>query len=112
MAYPVFTWKPLTDPEGSLSDQNIETQFGNGYTQSTGDGINTIRQIWPLKFEGQKADMEPIVNFIRDRQGRELFEWETPMGETGLFVAKDLKVRVGHWEVWRVSVTFEQRYAP
>ncbi|MCP5854454.1 phage tail protein, partial [Klebsiella pneumoniae] len=43
-----FTWCPYIEPTGSGTFRVRSAQFGNGYRQVAGDGINNEVQSWPL----------------------------------------------------------------
>lgn len=107
-----FTWSHDRDPSGSTSFRTKSAQFGDGYKQSAPDGINSRSQKWSLTFTGTTAKISAIRAFLDARGGWEPFEWTTPLGEVGFFLASEYSATsLGHG-IERVSVTFEQDFSP
>jgi len=49
-----FTFSPKYGAALSKEPRVKMAQFGDGYQQRVGDGINTIAREWSLNFEGTK----------------------------------------------------------
>ena len=85
-------------------------QFGDGYAQRTGDGINNMPSVYNLTFNGRDVDTaNAIIAFLEDTEGRTYFNW-TPVGE-----AYEIKVIASEWTMTHdtsisrnISVTFTQ----
>lgn len=85
-------------------------QFGDGYAQRTGDGINSMPSVYNLTFNGRDVTTaEAIIAFLEDTEGRTYFNW-TPAGE-----ANQIKVIASEWTMVHdtsisrnISVTFTQ----
>ena len=85
-------------------------QFGDGYAQRTGDGINSMPSVYNLTFNGRDVETaDAIVAFLGDTEGRTYFNW-TPPGE-----AYEIKVIASEWTMTHdtsisrnISVTFTQ----
>lgn len=105
-----FDWCPQIGPEGSYTYQTYSAQFGDGYKQEVGVGINNEVQSWPLEFEGNRAYIEPVRDFLRAHAGHKPFMWTPPMGEVGSYVAPAFQLRAIGYDAFLLSVTFEQRY--
>lgn len=101
-----FIWSPLNGPTADIEFRNTEVQYGDGYTQITGDGINTETHSWPLTFKGMNAEIKPILAFLRAHAGSRAFKWINPLGELGLYRSKNLKVAVLDFARMSVTVTF------
>jgi len=112
MAYQMFTWCPRIDPTGTHSFRVLSAQFGDGYKQSVGDGINNEVQTWPLQFTGDAAYINGIVSFLRAHRGYLPFQWTPPLGELGLYEAGEFSVTPHGGGKYTLAVTFEQRFAP
>lgn len=55
--------------------------FGDGYSQRVVDGINNMPGTWRVSFQNQPLNVIlAIENFLKARQGSELFYW-TPPGD-------------------------------
>lgn len=112
MNYQTFVWCPRIDPEGTSSFRVLSAQFGDGYKQSVGDGINNEVRSWPLEFVGKGDYVKPIRDFLRAHQGYKPFKWTPPMDIEGLFEVKEFRLTPHGANVYTLSATFEQRFAP
>jgi len=112
MAHKTFSWKPLVEPTGEDSARILTAQFGDGYKQVVGDGINNITQSWQLQFAGAQWDVQPVIEFIREHQGFKPFKWTPPLGEEGLYEATGLRINPKGNKTYSLSVTFTQRFEP
>ncbi|MEQ9911973.1 phage tail protein [Pectobacterium polaris] len=72
------------NPEGAFTQRTRSIQFGDGYRQRSGDGINGESQSWPLTFVGDNSYVQPIVSFLRRHKGYTAFQWTNPLPELGL----------------------------
>ncbi|MGJ0635943.1 phage tail protein [Xenorhabdus bovienii] len=86
-------------------------QFGDGYKQTSGDGINTQRESWPLSFVGALSDIQPIIAFLREHQGWRPFKWRNPLFELGLYQAGKFNIQA-NGAYFTLSVTFTLIYHP
>lgn len=88
----------------------LSAQFGDGYEQRTGDGLNTKVITWSLLWEGLNAvDLLEITDFFDARGGHEAFDW-TPPGE-----GDALKFKCPHYnsaqlstDLFTLNTMFEQ----
>ena len=107
-----FNWRPIGQPAGQATFRVLKAQFGDGYSQEVADGINNEVQSWPLQFVGTRAEVIAIRDFFRRHGGYKGFFWTPPMGEPGLYkVAAYSPVHQGG-DVYLISATFEQKFAP
>jgi len=86
MALPTF--KPDVAPSpGTGHNPEIslrKADFGDGYTQASPQGLNHIRQIVSLKWDGLTLDqMDQLRAFFEERGGYKSF-WYQPYGFTTL----------------------------
>ncbi|WP_038180281.1 phage tail protein, partial [Xenorhabdus bovienii] len=86
-------------------------QFGDGYKQTSGDGINSQRESWPLSFVGALFEIEPIIAFLREHQGWRSFKWRNPLSELGLYQAGKFNIQA-NGIYFTLSVTFTRVYHP
>lgn len=112
MNYNTFTWTPIINPEGNKLFRKFTAQFGDGYAQEAGDGINNEVQTWPLQFVGYDYQIRPINDFLRAHGGIKPFKWTPPMGEEGLYVCGEFNIIPQGWKVYSLSATFNQRFVP
>ena len=112
MALETFSWRVQGTPEGAYDWRVRSAQFGDGYKQVAGDGINPETQTWPLTFQGREKDMKPILAFVRAHVIKACV-WTPPYGVSGLYrVTKDsIKAMPTGGSTMSVSFTFEQAYS-
>ena len=80
MAMQTFNWEP-DDEIGTDSTFRVRrSQFGDGYVQVAGDGLNPETDTHTLTFGGLMDEIKPIVDFIRAHGGARSFLWTTPEG--------------------------------
>ena len=96
----------------------LRADFGDGYSQEAGDGINTRREAWRISAAGHWTDgsgmpVKAMSEFLDRQGGFKAFQWETPLGQTKLF-----KCRAGYSLShegagnFKLSATFEEVHAP
>lgn len=107
-----FTWCPLNQPTGNVRLRTRTAQFGDGYSQSSGDGINTKEQSWPLMFTKSEPEAQSIIDFLDRHQGYKAFFWTPPMGELGLYRVDAYTVRPLRPGLYTISATFTQTFHP
>lgn len=112
MAAQVFNWIADNGATGESQYRTRSVQFGDGYSQSVGDGINSKTQIWPLSFTKNRVDSEAIIAFIDQHQGYKAFQWAPPLGTASLWkVTQSTNTPLGGG-IYRISATFEQSFHP
>lgn len=101
-----------------VSQRNLRTDFGDGYTQEAGDGINTRSENWRISAmghweSGRGMPVKAMAEFLDRQGGYTAFQWVTPMGATKLF-----KCRSGYTLTakgagnFQLTATFEEVHAP
>ena len=112
MALETFPWRTQGTPEGSYNWRVRTAQFGDGYKQVAGDGINPETQSWPLSFQGLEKDMIPLLAFVR-RHAIKSCLWTPPYGVQGLYrvTADSIKATPVGGKTMSVSFTFEQAFS-
>lgn len=100
-----------------VSQRNLRTDFGDGYTQEAGDGINTRSEAWRISAmghweSGRGMPVKAMAEFLDRQGGYQAFEWVTPLGATKLF-----KCRSGYSLTskgagyFQLSASFEEVHA-
>ncbi|WP_341767799.1 phage tail protein [Achromobacter spanius] len=107
-----FTWKATGQPSGTVTFRRLTAQFGDGYRQVAGDGINNKVLSWPLTFAGTKRDMEAVAAFLDRHAGIASFLWTPPMGTEGYYEAPTYNINPLGGDVYSVSTTFQQVFRP
>lgn len=110
---PIFT-PPVGPSPGTSFKPKIkvlEAEFGDGYSQPTPDGLNHIREVVELSWDGlTEWQMRDIIGFFVARKGSEAFYY-TPAG-----FCEPLKWTCKEWSrslddgVWRIKATFVQSF--
>jgi phage-related protein len=112
MAVQVFTWIPDNGATGEVQYRTRMVQFGDGYTQAVGDGINNKIQSWPLSFTKNKTESEAIMAFLDNHHGSKSFQWLPPLGTASLFKAIQITNTPLGGSMYRITATFEQAFHP
>lgn len=115
MAIETFAWpiQTATQPTLDVKDRIRKAQFGDGYEQVVGDGLNPSQFSFPYSFTGKAARSMEIYNFL-SRHKTKAFIFTPPYGEKGLYrvAADSLKRAVKGKTLLIVTATFEQAFAP
>lgn len=102
----------------SVSHRTKRTDFGDGYTQEAGDGINTRAESWRISASGHwETDsgmpVKQMAEFIDRHGGYKAFQWETPMGRVALFKCRGGYSLTGEGAGnFQISATFEEAHHP
>ena len=97
MAIEIFTWSPRVNPTQTVNFRTRKAQFGDGYTQVSGDGLNPRSQEW---------------EFLDRHGGTKSFQWTPPLEDIGLFRCEQYKpVPMGGGN-YSLSATFIQGFKP
>lgn len=116
MAIEAFTWCPRLDAAADVNFRVRKAQFGDGYTQVSGDGPNPKSLQWELSFVGSEAYVQAIKEFLDRHEGRRAFQWKPPLEPLGLYRCETYKPtalggKAGNKQ-FSLSATFIQAYAP
>lgn len=109
MAKPVFNWLPEFSATNSEEPAVKATKYGDGYEARVSDSINVNRQSWALTFTEQRqaGQVSLIRDFLRARRGVESFSWKSPLGETGIYVARKWTISTEQGYL-TIKVTFDE----
>ena len=106
-----FTWTPTYIVNKSIMPRIRITEFGDGYTQRAGDGLNTQRQEWSLEFISDSTTTNAIEAFLIETGGVDSFTWTLPGQST------PLKFRYMEYEkspagpfAYLITTTFRQEF--
>lgn len=92
----------------------LEATFGDGYVQSSAEGLNSQKENWSLTWENEDlTDVQTIEAFLDARLGYEPFYW-TPPGEVTpkLWRCKKYSSKPSGPYAATLSATFERWYGP
>lgn len=108
----LFDFPVQANDTGSTEFVTRTAQFGDGYAQVSGEGINSSKQSWAITYSGNKDSVKKVKKFLDDTQGYKSFAWRNPLGELGLYRASKYEVLPYSSDVFRLTATFEQSFAP
>ena len=113
-----FTWIPDDGPSGEKNVRANILQFGDGYKQIIGDGLNTLEQSWSLTFNRDYSEIDAIEDFLvahsTGTAGPVSFFW-TPPGPNavqGYYFCLSWRVSPRSGQNATLSATFEQAFFP
>ena len=72
MTWGTFTppYAPIPGTEDKPEYKILQADFGDGYTQSTADGLNNVRRVLTVAWDGLTvAEANAIINFFVDQTG-------------------------------------------
>jgi len=73
-----FTWQPTKNSPKKKQPRVKKVEFGNGYKQIYGDGINNNLENWSLVFEVEDTVKQAIESFLDTANGYNFFNWTSP----------------------------------
>lgn len=106
-----FTWCARNSSQAQSTASVRRAQFGDGYAQSSANGINSVRRTWTLEFVYKESDMALIIAFLNSHVGKS-FEWDEPFFGTSLFYCDEYDYSDQGAGVYSLSATFEQTFQP
>jgi len=113
MAIDTFTWCVRIGPSGANTVATLQAQFGDGYKQVAGNGINTDAETWNLACNGDVATMKKVRDFLLSHVIKS-FWWVNPWGEQKLYRVKadSVSPTFPHGGFVELSFIFEQSFSP
>lgn len=105
-----FTWRPDKSAPATITQRTRSAQFGSGYMQEAGDGLNTETQSWALTFTGDKTRIQQILSFLRAQGGYKAFVWSTPLDGNLYFKCRSYTPAPLGGTAWTLTATFEQTF--
>lgn len=106
-----FKWRIERDIDATINYRVIETQFGDGYKQTSADGINTKNEQYAIKVHAYNEDATEIMAFFDEHQGWKSFFWTPPLGKLGLYTCVDPKPTPQGGGLYTITGTFVKSYS-
>lgn len=107
----VFTWAVRTEASGNVTLAVRGAQFGDGYRQTSADGINPKRQSWNISRVGKEELITQIIAFLDAHAGRS-FLWTPPLSVQGYYQCAAYNPVAHGGGNYTLSATFEQHFQP
>ncbi|POP41737.1 phage tail protein [Superficieibacter electus] len=115
MAIEHFGWRiqAASQPTTGSKDVVRKAQFGDGYAQVSGSGINDETLTYDFSFTGRPDTALEIHAFLR-RHKTKAFSFTPPFGELALWRVEpdSLKKSARGKTLLTITATFEQAFAP
>lgn len=106
-----FTGKVEKGVDPTIEYRVIETQFGDGYRQTSADGINTKNESYAITVHAYKNEALEIMAFFDEHAGYKSFFWTPPLGKLGLYQCKDPKPVDQGGGLYVITGTFIKSFA-
>lgn len=100
---------------GASSEVNYrlrKAQFGDGYQQVSGDGINNQSESWDIEFTGELIYISDISDWFDARSGQKSFFWKNPFGKTKLYRCEGYRTTALGNERFSLTCKFIEAFAP
>lgn len=104
-----FTWNPRYSAQSENTPRVRKAEFGDGYSQRVGQGINNLKRVWSLSFKLDIADMDAIEAFFIAADGVETFDWVPPSGAAGIWICPSW-TRTSDDGYDQISAKFEEQF--
>ena len=112
MAIEEFKHCPRINASAEIKFRTRKAEFGDGYTQVAGDGLNVRGQEWALEFVGEEKTIQEIADFLDRHSGFKSFLWKPPLNKQGLWRCDSYKPTALGGGVYSLSASFVQAFAP
>ncbi|SDV51675.1 phage tail protein [Chitinasiproducens palmae] len=111
MTIETFGWDVDAGQSGEVTFGVDKVQYGDGFAQRTGQGLNACVAAWPVSLTDFAVTVSPIVDFLNRHKGARAFMWTPPYGDAALFTCGKYRVsRRG--PLLTIEATFEQTFSP
>lgn len=100
---------------GDVAQRTWSNDFGDGYSQSGGLGINNKSQAWDVSVTGKFGDgqkLQLVRDFLDRQEGYKSFLWTPPGGTQGRYRANGYKLSTLGGGLYALATTFMQVFTP
>lgn len=108
MSTPYFNYQVDYSSKSSAQPRVLLAQFGDGYEQRSGDGINTNPKSWPVTITRDSATIMTIEALMDQWAGVTAFLWITPRNTVARFVCRQYDTTYDDFNKSVFTGTFEQ----
>lgn len=106
-----FKWRIERSVTPTLEYKVITSQFGDGYAQTSSDGINNLNESWSITTNAQTRDAKEIKAFFDEHKGVKSFLWTPPLGDLGLYTCADPSYVPQSTQLYVITGTFVRSYS-
>ncbi|MDG2524652.1 phage tail protein [Stenotrophomonas sp. HITSZ_GD] len=108
----IFGWRPTAQSSsGTAAGKVSRAQFGDGYSQSSADGINPISREWQVSFTDRESVIQAVASFLDAHVGQS-FLWKPPLAAQGLYQCDGYNASDNGGGIFTLSATFQQSFQP
>lgn len=107
-----FDFPVRHDANHTVQHRVLSANFGDGYIQRAGDGINTKTTSWDLSCTGSLSFIQQVQAFLDAQGGYKAFLWSPPGQAPAMFVCAGYKLQSKGAGIYAMAFTFEQTYHP
>lgn len=106
-----FTWRVHTTAAGRNQAAVNKAQFGDGYAQRSGQGINNNFQNWTITVEGYDVPggISQVVAFLRAHSAVS-FYWKAPLMPVARYVCPSFDINPQGGGLYTITAQFEQAF--
>lgn len=97
----------------------LTANFGDGYQQRIADGINSIDEVYTLRFKNrEKAFIDDVVDFLDGKKGVTNFDFVVPDPSAGSnektikVICSDYSTNFEYDNFYTLTTTFKRVYEP
>ena len=105
-----FTYSPTIASQKSHEPRVNRVDFGNGYYQLVGDGINSNLEKWNLIFIVEDTEKQAIEDFFLNEGGYNYFNWTSD--EAGAvqkqYICSSWNIQPMGASTYQISAIFEE----
>lgn len=108
-----FDWCVRVGVTEELTVSTVQAQFGDGYKQVAGTGVNGEHESWPVSCSGNKTEMAKVRAFLKAHVTASCW-WVNPWGERKRYRVKADSIRTTfvNGNFVEIAFTFEQAFVP
>lgn len=106
-----FTWQTERGVQPTINYKTITAQFGDGYAQTSTDGINNKDESYAVKVHAYGDKAVEIKDFFDRHAGWKSFYWTPPLGKIGLYRCLDATPVAQGGGLYVFSGTFIKSYS-
>ncbi|RXT61644.1 phage tail protein [Pseudomonas syringae] len=110
-----FDFDVQVGASGDVKQRTWSNDFGDGYTQAGGVGINTKSQAWDVTVTGRFGvgqKLQQVQDFLDRHEGFKSFLWNPPGSGQGRYTANGYKLSTLGAGLHSLSTSFKQTFKP
>lgn len=111
MAIETFTWRVNKGVSSDISYTTRAVQFGDGYEQIAGEGVNSKNESYSIEWVGLASEAKLIMDFFDRHAGYRAFFWTAPLNEVALYRCADPKPMDIGGNKYKITGTFKKAYS-